>query len=38
MKEGINEALDLEFKAYKLFDLIYNETNIKNSQQGPIEL
>ena len=37
IKEGLNKALDIEFKASRLLDSIYNLKLIENEQRGPIK-
>jgi predicted nucleotidyltransferase len=38
IKEGINEAFDLEIKADKILDIIYNENLVLKDLRGPIKM
>ena len=38
IKEGINKALDIELKASKILDAIYNNDLFKLEQKGPIKI
>ena len=38
IKEGINKALDIELKASKILDAIYNNDLFKLEQKGPVKI